>query len=797
MRIWSRLDRAVAGELKGPLALGVAGFSLVMLLNFLFVMARRTIEKRVPVELVIGFVLSELPRILMFTIPMGVLLAVLIGIGRMATQSELVALRAGTVSPARIFRPVLVLALAMAAFGIVCANVLMPIGWAHTRALWLQIIRVQDLNREIDPGVFYDRLPGAVLYARGVAESAQGRIFRGILLFREAPDGKSVDLLVARRGRGDFDLDNGRRSVLLDEGEWHTVEPADPGLYRQVDFKQCTLPFPADASFAAFASANLDDPRAMGAAALARHYIDLRQQRATATDRGSRLALDARIRRAALEGHRRLSLPLAAVALALAAFPLAARTRRGGRFAGLSQALLIILVFWVALSTGWALSEQGKWPVWLGPWLPVMLSLVWAAVLWMRLSGAETGARRTLAVFVADIWRILAPRPRRAAENGSNPRRSYRRFGFGRLDVFLGTSFLKMFVAVLFVLLVIAMALGFKDAIDEVDPQAARFPWGPVLRFVGLTMATQLRFMVPIAALFGAAIALAALGRTGEITALKAAGIGPPRIALTLVAVASTVAVVYTAAQETILPTARREAERTLDRIRGKAAGPELLESGRRWLMGEDGRVWNYIDWDARRQVLIAPDVSRIDFDNARLLERIEAAQVQRVPEGWRFTNGWRRTFEDNFGSYQKFSSYLATIQESPDLFGEARSRLMLGDALADQLTFVRLWRNLRQSERTGYPAAPLVVGLNEKFVFPLLPLAFVTLAVALGAAGWQRRGGLHGFGIAILIVFAFWLLHAIATSLGREAIVNPTIATWVPIAIVFAAGGGLLARAR
>jgi lipopolysaccharide export LptBFGC system permease protein LptF len=112
-------------------------------------------------------------------------------------------------------------------------------------------------------------------------------------------------------------------------------------------------------------------------------------------------------------------------------------------------------------------------------------------------------------------------------------------------------------------------------------------------------------------------------------------------------------------------------------------------------------------------------------------------------------------------------------------------------------MTIVRLYRNLQQSSRTGYPAAPLIVGLNEKFVFPLLPVGLVLLAVPLTVSGWQRRGGLQGFALAILIVFLYYIAHAVATSLGREAIVNPVVITWLPITIVFAVGVGMLRRAR
>ncbi len=824
MAVWGRLDRAILRDLRGPLLLGIAGFSLVMLLNVLFVLARRTIEKHVPLDLMIGFLLAALPRILMFTIPMGVLLAVLVGIGRLATQSELIALRASTVGPLRIFRPVAVLALFMAGVGMLCSQVLMPIGWAHERALMRQIIRVQDLNREIDPGVFYDRLPGTVLYARGVAESPQGRIFRGLFVFREKDDGSQNEILVATRGRGDFDPETGRRSVLLDDGQWHTFEPAKAAMYQTVFFNQCTVPFAADAAFEAFGQASTDDPGSMRLGPLLARYAFLKEKRARAKDEGERQATAARIRRAGLELHRRMSLPLAAVGLAFAAFPLAARSRRGGKFAGMSQALMIILVFYVALSTGWAMSERGKLPVWLGPWMPVILAAIWGGVLWARLRRAETGAARTLGAVLVDAWRDLrAGRRARRASAGrpsvdgpvgpshrtatqpvggdgrgtGSPRRAGRRWVFGRLDLFLGIGYLKMVLAVLFVLLTIFLALAFKDAIEAVDPQAKSFPWTEVLRFVGLVLVTQLRYVVPIAALFGAAISLTALSRTGEIVALKAAGIGPARIAMTLMTASALVAGVYALAQETVLPVARREADRTLDRIRGKSVGPELAESGRRWMMGEDSRVWNYLDWDARRQILLAPAVTRVDFERARVVERIEAAQVRRIADRWVFENGWRRTFGDDGGSFEAFKEYRADLAESPELFGEARSRWVVGDALADQLTAVRLYKNLQQSGRTGYPAAPLVVGLNEKLVFPLLPLALVLVAVPLTVSGWQRRGGLQGFGIAIVVVFAYYVAHAISTSLGREAIVNPVVITWLPIAVLFAVGIGLLRRAR
>ena len=60
---FGRLERAILRELRGPLALGFAAFSTVLLLNFLFLLIRQTIERRLPVRVILGFATAELPRI--------------------------------------------------------------------------------------------------------------------------------------------------------------------------------------------------------------------------------------------------------------------------------------------------------------------------------------------------------------------------------------------------------------------------------------------------------------------------------------------------------------------------------------------------------------------------------------------------------------------------------------------------------------------------------------------------------------------------------------------------------------
>ena len=807
MRRWGRLDRMILREVRGPFLLGLGGFTTVLLLNVLFLLVRQTIEKRVPAALLAGFVLAELPRLLLYTFPMAALLAVLVGIGRMAGQHEIVALRATGASPARIARPVLVAAAGVALVGLVLGHFALPLGKRHERLLVREIVRARDLSREITPGLIYDRLPGApVLYARGAAESPRGRVFRGVLLSQEsAVDGSVAGLVLARRGQLWFDRETGRISLLLEDGERSIWQPDRPDTWDRVRFREMTLTFPPDPAIAALSRDRGREHQVAAGLQLLHLVRQLRHDLATEEKPGRRRQLAARLRKAELEWHRRTALPLAVLALAFAAFPLAATTQRGGRFVGLTQALMIIFVFWVLLSMGWGLSEQGKWPAWLGPWLPDLVALAWGGFLWISLARRDAAGRGLVAGLAAALVASVRPaRPgasrRTSGRRGSRPRREPGSawIPLTRLDRYLSSGYVRLFLAVLFVLAVLALAVEFNGALDEIDPKHPGMPWHDLLVYVSLSLPGQLRFLLPIASLLGGAVFLAGLARAGEVTALKACGIGPVRIATPLLLLTAVLGLAYGALQETMIPTMERESRRALDRIRGRTSAEDLA-TGRRWILGDADHLWGYLDWNPRERALLDAAVLVVDFEHARLVERVEAARAIRTDAGhWRFLHGWRRTFlPDGTVRWQRFEDLELPFSEDPELFGATRSRLLFGKHLADQLSFRELRRHLQRISQAGYDPSALVVGLHEKVATPLLPLLFLLVGIPLVISGWARRGTLYGFGISLLVVFAFWSTWAVTTSLGREGVLDPALAVWGPPLLLALLGAMLLGRAR
>ena len=67
--------------------------------------------------------------------------------------------------------------------------------------------------------------------------------------------------------------------------------------------------------------------------------------------------------------HRRIAGPIAILAFALLALPIAA-SRRGGRAFGYAATIVAVVAYYAVLRFGEGLSQRGALPPWLGPNLP-------------------------------------------------------------------------------------------------------------------------------------------------------------------------------------------------------------------------------------------------------------------------------------------------------------------------------------------------------------------------------------------------------------------------------------------
>src|SRR6202008_1823622 len=106
------IDKFVSRELIVNILFAIAVLSLVLVIGNIFrKLLPLLVNHNVPVEYLIAFIAYVLPFSLIFTIPWGLLTAVLLVFGRLSADNELIALRSNGVSIGRICVPLVIIAI--------------------------------------------------------------------------------------------------------------------------------------------------------------------------------------------------------------------------------------------------------------------------------------------------------------------------------------------------------------------------------------------------------------------------------------------------------------------------------------------------------------------------------------------------------------------------------------------------------------------------------------------------------------------------------------------------------------
>jgi lipopolysaccharide export system permease protein len=114
--ILSLMDRLLYIEVATSFGFGLGLFTVLLVMNHLFYLARLVIGQGLAVETASILMLYKIPYFVAFSVPMGLLLATVLGVGKLSDHNEIAALRVTGVSLFRIAVP-LVIAGAAAAVG--------------------------------------------------------------------------------------------------------------------------------------------------------------------------------------------------------------------------------------------------------------------------------------------------------------------------------------------------------------------------------------------------------------------------------------------------------------------------------------------------------------------------------------------------------------------------------------------------------------------------------------------------------------------------------------------------------
>lgn len=769
------VSRSVLREIWPPFLLGFSAYTFILLVRTIYFLADFFVRRSATFAKVLWLVVLSLPWIVVLTLPMAFLLGVLIGIGRLSGDSELVALRACGVGPAAISRPALSAAAALAGFVFVVYNVVLP---RANDTLTREMARVAATSvvNVVAPRTFREVRSGLTLFFDRTGPD--GRSLEGVFLKIGEDDEKKSQVIVARRGV--LNLEGDHLWLDLTASVLHDYDPADASRYRTNRNATQRILVAGDVGNPAASQVSYD--KALRAQSLSELFATARRLRGHSAE-GYRLAW--------VEIHKKLSIPFACFAFAIVGIPLAETSRRGGKGSGFALSLAIIVLYYVLLSSGETWAQEGRLPPGVAIWLPNVLLLILGALAMLRTGRERVQGRGRALLRRFRIGKSARPE---SVEAASPARETVRRTAWTGvlrfptlLDRYVLARFLSVLTLVVASVLILAVIVDYAEHVDKIakNRPSSAVVIGYYRNFL-MTISLQI---APFAILLATLIALGILSRNNEDTAFRANGVSLHRLGAPIVAVAIVAAIVAFTAGEYVLPLAQREQARFKNIIYGRPADYGLATPAeQRWHFGPGNRIWHQEAIDRDRGLLASPSVFEFD-PNFDLVGRESAREASWNGTDWTFRQGWIRTFSGV--AETGYRTYLENRRpgDPPAAF----TRQFRG---AEEMRFRELQRAARRLKANGYPTGTLETALESKLSTPLL-IPLMTLLAIPFAFRIGKRGTLAGIGVGLGLGIVFLIAGAFFTKVGEAGALHPILAAWSPDVLALTASTWLLMRLR
>ncbi len=755
------LNRYILKEILTHALLGLALFTFVLFARDVGRLLELLVRRSASFEEVVRLFLLTLPPTLALTIPMAVLVGILIGLSRMASDSEVTAARAAGLSVSRFVVPVAGFALVGAALSAFTSIYLAP------RAV-RELVRIQNalaasqVPANIQPRVFEERFPNLVLYVNDVR--GDGSDWRGVFL-ADLASKNGPKVTFAERGLVLPDPAGNKLQLHLVNGSRHEVRP-EPEEYLISHFLQSDIPV------------TLERPAEMQARRFTGHYT----RELLARPSGDPDGLLARI-----ELHRRLALPAACLVLALVGIPLGLSSQRGGKSTGVILTLLLVFCYYLLLVAGISMARQGRLSPGPALWLANTFFFLLGCLLLVRVDRGEVLAGAVHRIrgrfeFQAGWLR------RHFAGLTSLPRRWLHPNFPLVLDGYLIRAFLFYFFVLLAGFLLLAEAVTFFDLLNDIYRNRA--PWSTIAAYF-LYLAPQLIYVIaPISVLVAVLVTFGLLTKRNEFTAMKACGVSLYRASLSVLLAAAALSVALFAFDHFYLPSANKKQEALRSRIKGRPP-QTYFRPDRKWIFGQQARIFYYNFFEPGANVMGGVSIFELDPESFQLRRRIWAERAHWEPDNWVFENGWvRETDEMEVTSFRRFDEQVFPhVQERPEYFKKEVKQSI-------EMNYRELNRYIDDLHQSGFDVTKLSVQFHKKFSFPLFALIMAVIAVPF-AFTVGHRGAMAGVAVSIGIAMLYWTVAGLFEKLGNINELPPALAAWSPDLLFGLAGVYLLLKVR
>jgi LPS export ABC transporter permease LptG/LPS export ABC transporter permease LptF len=777
------ISKLLSRAIIPPFLIALLVLTFVLFSLYLGNRSELLISRNASLEIIISVAAAIFPGILIFTIPLSYLIGILIGISGLSGESQITALRACGIPTQRLLRFILFAGLVAGLITSLLSTAVLPRA-NFVLSRMMDRVSLTLATSLVQPRIFSEDFPNIVFYVDDLTSDKQhlAKVF-----LADNRDPQSPHTIIAKYGDWVTDSSKTRLQLHLDQGSIYSFPIENPSRDDVTFFKATDFPI----------SSNQSEP--------SDEEVKLRPKKVTEQSTLFLLRNDEAVRgqqriEQLIELNKRIALPFSVFPFAILGLALSVGTPKSNRTSGFALSLITVIAFYILFSNGLRLASVGKISPWLGAW---GANIVLAIVGLILIAKAEVGFR-IIHWISKHAWRLksdglirkmrLEGIRRICAEIDDvivKSTRQVSRLQFPKiLDFYISRGFFIYFLWSLLTCGTLFVMLTLFDLLDDIIRN--RISISSVIDYFTFLTPQILMIVVPVSILLAILINFGILEKNSEITAIKAGGWSLYRIAIPIFLLASGFCISLFLMQDYVLPNANSRQDQLRNTIKGRP--PQTSRRlQRKWILGENGRIYNYEYFDEKQDSFINLNVYETDLVAVQILRRIHAARARINSKGsWLLEDGWIRDYQSAQTGFRKINAEEFLFPERASYFETE----IFQPKESSKMTYLDLKNYIYDLKKSGYNATELQVELHKKVSFPMSCLVMALLGIPFSFST-GKKGAFFGIGMSIAIAITYWGTAGLFEAMGTYGLLIPILAAWAPNILFGAAGLALLLTIR
>lgn len=383
----SLVSRYILKAHAGPFLFGFSIFTFILMMQLVFEIVNRIVGKGLGIILILEILVFNLAWIVAMAIPAAVLVAALMGFGRLSADNELTAMKAGGVSFYSMIVPALVGGCLLAVGDAIFMDRVLPEANYRVRTLMNDVYRARP-TLSFREGIFMDELPGYSILIDRI--NPRNNDISSITIY-ETPTAKPAKVLTAQRGTLDVAPDGSRVTLTLFDGELHYRDETNPDRYVKEVFERQKLAINRQAGGVQRTQGGSRGDRELTIQMMneriegwqrdleaSRHRLSLvmadptstieHRQAAEKREEQIIISRERQINSFLVEIYKKYAIPFACITFVLIGAPLGARIRKSGMGISIGVSLGFFLLYWSCLIGGEGMADRHLISPWLSMW---------------------------------------------------------------------------------------------------------------------------------------------------------------------------------------------------------------------------------------------------------------------------------------------------------------------------------------------------------------------------------------------------------------------------------------------